>query len=140
MPRLPKWTGPQHQEHLIRFCEMLESPSAQERADAAIAATRLLRAAGTNWRALLSDPPAPARAPRQPRQPRAPRQGPAEAESELAWKTRAQRLLAVPGLCNEWERSFLGDVLRYRTLTEKQAGVVQKIEARLAKGGRARSA
>ncbi len=140
--KLPRWTSAEHREHFIRYCEMLESSDARERAEGATAASRTLRAAGLSWREVFADTPIPERAPRQPRAPRAPRREPAAAESDagLAWKTRVQRLLGQTGALNDWERAFLADLTRFPRLSDKQAAVIGNIEARVARGARARSA
>jgi len=111
LPVLP----PKAAERLAKMAGMLGSNHAGERAAAAAAATRLLRAHGLTWREVLllqAVPPA--------------RPDPGADD----WRGAAAACLARPDLLTQWEARFLRDLLAFPRVSPKQAATLDGIVAR----------
>jgi hypothetical protein len=115
---------PQTVGKLVKICGLLASDQAGERASAALQASRLLSKAGATWQEVIG---AQCAAPTQPQ-----RQQSGFASGHAA--------LAAWALCfradlTTWECGFLTDIRRRRSLTPKQAMILQRIVTELRQGG-----
>jgi hypothetical protein len=112
-------------DRLVRVCGLLGSDHAGEAASAAAAATRIIRSHGMTWQQLLEPivlqrPPLPRPARREPSSP-----GPAD------WRRAATACLRHPQLFTRWECTFLENLLGFRRLSAKQAGVLARLYAQV---------
>jgi hypothetical protein len=107
---------------LAKVCGLLGSDHDGERANAAAQATRLLKEAGLTWEEFVRRPCPTPQPPRQPYQ-----------QQAHDHRARARRALMRAHLLNPWQKDFLSNIaVRHEPLTPKQAGVLRKIEERLA--------
>jgi hypothetical protein len=115
---------PQTAGKLVKICGLLASDQAGERAAAALKASRLLLNAGATWQDVIAPQcVTPSQANRQP-----------------SGFTSGHAALAAWALCfradlTTWECGFLTDIRRRRSLTPKQAAILQRIVTELRQGG-----
>jgi len=91
----------------------LVSPRAGERDAAALAAARLVKAAGLSWAQILAAPPVK----REP--------------LFSTWRTTCAELQKRPGSLRPWERSFVADLPAFPRISTKQRYVLNEIAKRV---------
>lgn len=115
-------------DRLGKFLGMLGSDHAGERAAAGLKADNLLRERGATWTALVESLKSGA----GPTKPMPPRWRPAYALDRSNWREWVNYCRARPADLTAWEADFLPSLLRYSTLSDKQAarlfGIVAKVE------------
>lgn len=112
-------------DRLRKLCGMLGSEHDGERAAAAAKADAFVRSLGLSWGDVIGPPIVPDHSPRI----RAWRSG------DTDWTRMAQFCHARRWSLSQREREFIGSVLNWRTLTEKQKDWLTAIFARLHERG-----
>jgi hypothetical protein len=101
---------------LAKLLGMLGSDHAGERDAAALAAHRLVTAAGLTWKQVVTPPPIEKKLP------------------DLGtWRATVAECLARPGSLRPWEAKFLQDLPGFRRLSVKQRYVLKEIADRVLK-------
>jgi hypothetical protein len=98
---------------LVKVLALLDSPRAGERDAAALAAARLVKAAGVSWAQLLAPPPVK----------REPGYG--------TWRTTCAELQERPGDLRAWERKFVADLPGFPRISTKQRYILGEIADRV---------
>lgn len=101
-------------DRLVKLAGMLGSSFDGERANAAAAATRLLKDCDLTWPEFLA--PAIAR-----------RSGP----PPTGWRALVSDCLLYPDRLTGWERGFLASLRGYQRISEKQQAILERIAARI---------
>jgi hypothetical protein len=98
---------------LVKVLALLDSPREGERDAAALAAARLLKAAGVSWAQILA--PAPVK--REP--------------LFSTWRTTCAELAQRPGDLRAWERKFVADLPGFPRISTRQRYVLKEIADRV---------
>jgi hypothetical protein len=116
--------SPPSRERLARICGLLGSDYEGERANAALAATRLLQRHGLTWGDLFS--------PKQPDEP--PLTPPSYGQHHL---TQAAFALRHLDFLTDWEKTFVRSVASKPRLTEKQRAHLAEIVTKVSQAAAA---
>jgi hypothetical protein len=115
---------PADRDKLAKLLGMLGSDHPGERDNAAVAADRLVRQRGLTWPDVLQ--PQIVESWTQPPQP-----PPPPPDEPVGWRQIARQCLLYPQSMNDWERHFLIDLSRRRSLSPKQMACLQRIADRV---------
>jgi hypothetical protein len=108
-------------DRLVKIAGLLGSDHAGEAASAAAAATRIIRSHGLTWQQLLE----PIVLPRSSSARSARKEPPSPSPAD--WRHAATACLRHPQLFTRWECTFLENLLGFRRLSAKQAGVLARL-------------
>ena len=94
-------------DKLVKVLGRLGSDFDGERAEAARVANEMVRRAGLTWPQLVNNS--------------------APALSAPQWREAVEQCLAVPEAITAWEHDFLVSLRRFRRLSDKQRGILERI-------------
>ena len=126
--------SPTERARLVALLGMLGSDFDGERASAGLLATRLLKAKGLTWDALITARLATEEPPSRRPRPEPEREPDADGRTGLDWRATAARCCSrYPGYLTAWERDFMRGLPRFPRLSRKQrdtlSGIVQRLRA-----------
>ena len=98
---------------LVKVLALLDSPREGERDAAALAAARLVQAAGLSWAQILAAPPVK----REP--------------LFSTWRATCAELARRPGDLRPWERKFIADLPAFPRISTKQRYILGEIADRV---------
>ena len=125
MGSLTRPLPPADAERLVTVCGLLASDHAGEAANAASAATRIIRSHGMTWQQLLEPIVLPHSSSARSARKEPPPPCPAD------WRRAATACLRHPQLFTRWECTFLENLLGFRRLSAKQADVLARLYAQV---------
>lgn len=130
---MPGSLDPTTATRLAKICGLLGSDQDGERSAAAWQATKLLRSQGLTWTDVFT----PALPPPSRPQPRPAYQHPTYHTPVAVHVAKAEWAQRFPDRLTPWEAKFLADLRLRRSLTPKQASVLDGILAKMPRAGAA---